>query len=152
MSYARGTQECADSFDLERFTRAQAEIYPQVLAELGDGQKRTHWMWFIFPQIAGLGHSTTAQYYAIRGLAEARQYLDHPVLGPRLDECAEAVLAIQGRSALEIFGSPDNLKLRSCMTLFACITEPGSVFMRVLDQYFSGERDLRTLQLLEQYG
>ena len=136
-------------FDLERFTSAQAAIYGGVLAELRSGRKRTHWMWFIFPQIEGLGHSATTMHYAIKSIDEARAYLNHPVLGPRLRECAEAVLAIEGRTASEIFPYPDDLKLKSSMTLFAAASEPGSVFVRVLDKYFAGRQDERTLQLLK---
>ena len=139
----------SDTFDLNRFTSAQQNIYDSALAELRSGQKRTHWMWYIFPQIDGLGHSTTSKHYAIKSLEEARQYLNHPVLGKRLLECAEAVYAVEGRSVSEIFGYPDNLKLKSSMTLFASVAAPGSVFARVLDKYFNGERDALTLQLLE---
>ena len=135
-----------DPFDLERFVDAQKRIYGAVLAELRGGQKRSHWMWFIFPQIDGLGHSPTARFYAIKDLREARAYLDHPLLGARLRECAEAVLAVEGRSASAIFGYPDDMKLRSSMTLFAEVDEgPQSVFDRVLDKYFGGERDGATL-------
>lgn len=136
-----------EPFGLSRFTSAQARFYDRVLAELRSGQKRTHWMWYIFPQIDGLAYSTTSKYYAIKSIAEARQYLNHPVLGTRLLECAEVVFAIDGRSISEIFAFPDNLKLKSCMTLFACVAEPRSVFVRILDKYFHGERDVRTLQL-----
>lgn len=136
-------------FDLERFISAQAAIYGGVLAELRSGRKRTHWMWFIFPQIEGLGHSATTLHYAIKSIDEARAYLNHPVLGPRLRECAEAVLAVEGRRASEIFPYPDDLKLKSSMTLFAAASEPGSVFVRVLDKYFAGNQDERTLQLLK---
>jgi len=135
--------------DLSRFTIAQERIYDNALAELRNGRKRTHWMWFIFPQIDGLGHSATAKHYAIKSMEEARQYLTHPVLGKRLLECAEAVFAIEGRSISEIFAYPDNLKLKSSMTLFASVAAPGSVFERVLDKYFNGERDVLTLQILE---
>jgi len=138
-----------NTFDLKRFTDAQAGIYETAYAELKNGQKRTHWMWYIFPQIDGLGRSTTARFYAIKSLEEARQYLKHPVLEARLLECTETVLAIDGRTASEIFGYPDDLKLKSSMTLFASVTTPGSVFVRVLDKYFYGEQDARTLQLLE---
>jgi uncharacterized protein (DUF1810 family) len=138
-----------DLYDLTRFIRAQERVYADVLAELRGGQKLTHWMWFIFPQIDGLGNSSTTKYYAIKSIDEARQYLSHPVLGPRLLECAETVLAIRGRSVSEIFGYPDDLKLRSSMTLFACVAGPDSVFDRVLDGCFPGERDARTLQLLK---
>jgi uncharacterized protein (DUF1810 family) len=145
-----------DPFDLHRFTSAQAGIYTQALAELNSGQKRTHWMWFIFPQIDGLGFSPTSKYYAIKSLEEARQYLDHPVLGARLLECTDAVLAFEGRSIADIFGYPDDLKLKSCMTLFSSVaseeseTDQPSVFFRVLEKYFHGERDARTLALLDQ--
>ncbi len=138
-----------DPFDLSRFTPAQERIYDRVLAELRSGQKRTHWMWYIFPQIDGLGHSTTTKHYAIKSIEEARQYLNHPVLGTRLLECAEAVLAVEGRSVSEIFGYPDDLKLKSSMTLFETVADKRSVFVRVLDKYFHGERDVRTLHLLE---
>lgn len=139
-----------DPYDLNRFTTAQEHIYDQVLAELKRGQKRTHWMWFIFPQITGLGFSSTSRHYAIKNLAEARHYLNHPVLGPRLLECTNTVLAIEGRTASDIFGYPDDLKLKSSMTLFECAADPGSVFARVLDKYFQGERDNKTLNLLGQ--
>jgi uncharacterized protein (DUF1810 family) len=137
-----------DPHDLNRFVRAQEHDYARALAEIRSGRKRTHWMWYIFPQLDGLGFSETARRYAIRGLDEARAYLGHPVLGPRLVECAEAVLAVQGRSAREIFGAPDDLKLRSCATLFAEVAPAGSVFRRVLEVYFGGEADGRTLALL----
>jgi len=138
-----------DPFNLSRFVSAQARIYDEVLAELRSGQKRTHWMWFIFPQIEGLGYSATSMHYAIKSEAEARQYLKHPVLGRRLLECAETVLNIEGRSASDIFGYPDDLKLKSSMTLFAYVTHPESVFARVLDKYFQGKHDAMTVSLLE---
>jgi uncharacterized protein (DUF1810 family) len=141
-----------DPFPLSRFTEAQNSIYDTVLAELGNGEKRTHWMWFIFPQIDGLGHSPAAKYYAIKSIEEARQYLKHPVLGKRLVQCAEAVLAVEGRSASEIFGYPDDMKLKSSMTLFALVAEPQSIFSRVLAKYFRGERDVKTLSLAEETG
>ena len=137
-----------DPFGLRRFTSAQKGAYGSAIAELQGGQKRTHWMWYIFPQIDGLGHSATARHYAIKSMDEARQYLGHPILGARLVECAEAVLAIEGRTVSEIFGYPDDLKLKSSMTLFACVADRGSVFDRVLDKYFQGGRDVRTLELL----
>ena len=148
MTEATDTIDSDDSFDLNRFTRAQQSVYDGVLEELRSGRKRTHWMWYIFPQIDGLGYSATSKHYAIKSVEEARQYLNHPVLGPRLLECSETVLAIEGRSASEIFGYPDDLKLKSSMTLFARVADPGSVFARILDRYFHGERDVRTLQLL----
>jgi uncharacterized protein (DUF1810 family) len=139
----------ASSIDLERFVSAQASVYSEALAEIRSGRKRTHWIWFIFPQVAGLGHSSTSMHYAIRSLEEARAYLKHPLLGSRLTECAEAVLAVEGRTASDIFPYPDDLKLRSCMTLFAAAAQPESVFARVLEKYFQGKHDERTLQLLK---
>jgi len=137
-----------DPFDLDRFLVAQEVQYDAALAEIRDGRKRSHWMWYVFPQIAGLGLSEMSQRYAIRSAAEARAYLEHPVLGPRLVECFEAVLGVAGRTAGEIFGSPDELKLRSCATLVASVSPPESVFERMLVRYFAGERDLRTVELL----
>lgn len=134
--------------DLTRFLEAQRETYATALSELRRGRKQSHWMWFIFPQIDGLGSSPTARHYAIKSRDEARAYLQHPVLGPRLLECAEAVLAIEARSAREIFGTPDDLKLRSSATLFAAVSPKGSMFERVLDKYFDGQPDQKTLSLL----
>ena len=148
MTRASDTNGGDGPFDLGRFTGAQDSVYDRVLAELRDGRKRTHWMWFVFPQIDGLGHSSTARHYAIKSMAEARAYLDHTVLGKRLRECAEVLLAVEGRSASEIFGYPDDLKLCSSMTLFARAAGPGSVFERVLERYHDGEEDPRTLELL----
>ena len=139
-----------DPFDLARFTAAQDPIFDIVLAELKGGRKRTHWMWFVFPQVDGLGLSATSKRYAIKGRAEARAYLDHPMLGSRLRECAEAVLAIEGRSANEIFGSPDDMKLKSSMTLFAMVGD--DVFERVLEKFFQGRPDAATLRLLDGPG
>ena len=138
-----------DPFDMARFTSAQAGVYDYALAELRHGQKRTHWMWYIFPQLDGLGHSTTSKHFAIKSVEEARQYLDHPILGARLLECAEAILAIKGRSVSEIFGFPDDAKLRSSMTLFAHVSAPDSVFVRVLDKFFNGKQDAKTLHLMD---
>ena len=135
-------------YDLSRFVPAQEADYAQALSEIKSGRKRTHWMWYVFPQIDGLAFSATSKLYAIKSVEEARAYLDHPVLGPRLLECAEAALHIEGTSAAEIFGSPDDLKLKSCATLFASITPRGSVFDRLLEKYYRGERDSKTLQLL----
>jgi uncharacterized protein (DUF1810 family) len=137
------------SHDLDRFVRAQERTYETALAEIRGGRKRSHWMWYVFPQIAGLGYSETSRRYAIRDTAEARAYFEHPLLGPRLIECFEAALSIEGRTAHEIFGSPDELKFRSCATLFGCVTPPGSVFECVLDKYFEGEGDQRTQELVE---
>jgi uncharacterized protein (DUF1810 family) len=133
---------------LERFVDAQRTSYDRALSELRAGRKRSHWMWYLFPQLAGLGRSAMAERYAIASLAEAEAYLKHPVLGPRLIECATAVLDVEGRSAHEIFGSPDDLKLRSCATLFALVSPPGSVFSRLLAKYFGGAHDEQTLRLL----
>ena len=138
----------ADPFDLERFVRAQEGVYEAALAELRAGRKRSHWMWFVFPQLAGLGTSPMAQRYAIGSLAEARAYLGHPVLGPRLRACAETLLGVEGRTVHEILGSPDDLKLRSCATLFAAVAGPGSPFAHLLDRYYGGERDPETLRRL----
>ncbi len=136
-----------DPFSLKRFLSAQTGVHDRALAELRSGEKRSHWMWFIFPQIEGLGFSATSRQYAIKSLAEARAYLGHPVLGPRLRECAAAALAVEGRTASDIFGYPDDMKLKSSMTLFALVAEQDSVFARVLDKYFGGERDARTFEL-----
>jgi uncharacterized protein (DUF1810 family) len=135
-------------FDLGRFVEAQEKDYERALAEIRGGRKRSHWIWYIFPQIDGLGFSSMSQRYAIKSAAEADAFLKHPVLGPRLMECCEAILRVEGRSALEILGSPDDMKLKSCATLFACLSPPGSVFERVLDTYYQGERDTQTLRLL----
>lgn len=137
-----------DRYDLQRFVAAQERTYPHVLAEIRQGRKRTHWMWFIFPQMAGLGSSATAALYAIETRAEAAAYLAHPILGARLRECAGALLSLASASASDIFGFPDDLKLRSSMTLFASVSPPGSIFQQVLDRYFGGEGDQRTLRLL----
>jgi uncharacterized protein (DUF1810 family) len=139
----------SDPHNLERFIRAQEPDYERALQEISRGQKRSHWMWYIFPHIDGLAASPTAKHFAIKGLAEARAYLDHPVLGPRLLRAAEAVAAFESRTAREIFGTPDDLKLRSSATLFAVVEPPGSVFHRLLGQYYDGKPDDRTLELLE---
>jgi uncharacterized protein (DUF1810 family) len=136
-----------DPYDLDRFVRAQAADYDRALAELRGGKKRSHWMWYIFPQIEGLGQSPMSRRYSIKSAAEARAYLDHPVLGPRLRECAAVVNGTAGRSALEIFGSPDDMKLRSCATLFASVSDD-AVFDQVLQKYFNGQNDKETLRLL----
>lgn len=134
---------------LGRFRDAQAAVYDDVVAELRAGRKRSHWMWFAFPQIDGLAHSATARHFAITGVEEARDYLADDVLGGRLRECARLVAAIDGSTVEEIFGFPDNLKLRSSMTLFAAATDDDADFAAVLEKYFGGEADPRTLQLLE---
>ena len=139
-----------DPFDLNRFVEAQSDVFQRALTELKRGEKRSHWMWFIFPQIDGLGYSSTAKFYAIKSKDETKAYLNHSLLGPRLIECSKVLLQHQGLSASDIFGFPDDLKLRSSMTLFATVSEPDSVFSRVLGQYFEGQPDDRTLELLRQ--
>ena len=141
--------DASDLFDLARFVRAQQPDYDRALAELRAGSKRTHWMWYIFPQLDDLGRSAIARRYAISGVSEAQAYLRHGVLGPRLVECATAVRDLEGRSAHEIFGSPDDLKLRSCATLFAQVsTDP--VFAQLLTRYFDGTSDPDTQQRVSQ--
>jgi len=137
-----------DPFELERFVTAQAGDYQRALEEIRAGRKRSHWIWYILPQLAGLGSSPRSQHFGIKSLAEARAYLGHPVLGPRLREVAQAALEVEGRTAHEIFGSPDDLKLRSCATLFAAVVPGDSVFQRLLDRYFAGEPDPRTVRLI----
>ena len=143
----------SDPYDLERFVEAQARCYARVLQELAAGEKTSHWMWFIFPQLRGLGMSSTARRFGLSGLEEARAYLAHPLLGARLRECTRSVLAVEGRTAHEIFGSPDDLKLRSCLTLFAQAAGPSPAaetrsFGEALAKYYGGEPDPRTLELL----
>jgi len=137
-----------DTFDLDRFVSAQEDVYDSALAEIRGGRKRTHWMWFVFPQLRGLWSSPISRQFSIRSAAEARAYLAHPVLGPRLVECCEALLELKSTSATEIFGSPDDMKLRSCATVFASVSEPGSVFQRVLSRFFGGAPDERSEALL----
>ena len=143
------TSSHEDPYDLSRFILAQENIYDQALAELKSGHKRSHWMWYIFPQIAGLGESTFSKHYAIKSVEEARHYLIHPILGTRLLECTTAVLAVEGRSAAEIFGYLDDLKFKSSMTLFGSVAGPRSVFVRIRAKYFDGDYDVKTVQLLE---
>ena len=138
----------ADTFDLQRFVDAQAPVYDTVVDELRAGAKRSHWIWFIFPQLAGLGRSPTAGRFAISSLAEAQAYLDHDILGPRLRECTHLVNSIEGRSVDEIFGWPDNLKVRSSMTLFARATPDNAKFLRLLEKFYGGEQDPATVALL----
>lgn len=137
-----------DPFDLQRFVEAQSATYDAALAELQAGRKRSHWMWFVFPQLAGLGSSSMAQRYAISGLPEASAYLQHPTLGPRLRACTAAVNAVEGRSAHDILGSPDDLKFRSCMSLFARAAPQEALFRDALGKYFDGAPDPRTLAAL----
>ena len=138
-----------DTFDLARFVAAQNASYAAALEEIRAGRKQTHWMWFVFPQLQGLGSSSTARFYAIKNAAEAEAYLAHPVLGPRLLEISDVLLGVEGKSASEIFGSPDDLKLRSCATLFANVSECGSVFEQVLEKFFDGQPDPETMRLLQ---
>lgn len=138
------------SYDLERFLKGQARNYDSALREIREGCKRSHWMWYVFPQIQGLGFSSTAQYYAIRDLEEAKAYLQHPVLRERLLEISNALLLLDSHNASEVFGWPDDLKLRSSMTLFAEAEPECDVFQKVLDQYFQGSKDERTLEILSQ--
>ncbi|MEP9371576.1 DUF1810 domain-containing protein [Mesorhizobium sp. KR1-2] len=140
--------EAADPFDLARFVRAQDRVISSVRAELKNGRKASHWMWFVFPQIAGLGMSSMSQRYGIASLDEARAYLAHPVLGARLRECVEILLALPPRSAHDIFGSPDDHKLRSSLTLFEQAAPGEALFARALERYYGGGRDKATLKLL----
>lgn len=136
--------------NLQRFLDAQQRAYATALAEIHAGRKRSHWMWYIFPQIQGLGYSETARFYAIQGQQEAAAYLQHPVLGPRLVEISAALLELDSTDATRIMGSPDDVKLRSSMTLFAAQKGANLVFQRVLDKFFNGNQDARTLQILQQ--
>ena len=135
--------------DLQRFLGAQDRDYQTALAEIRNGRKQSHWMWYIFPQIDGLGFSSTAKFYSIRDLDEAKNYFEHPVLGERLVEISEALLKIEGKTANQILGSPDDMKLKSSMTLFGALENTSAVFQRVLDKYFDGAKDRKTLQLIE---
>jgi uncharacterized protein (DUF1810 family) len=136
------------TFDLDRFITAQERQYPEALNEIRNGRKETHWVWFVFPQLEGLGFSPMSRKYAIKNKDEALAYLHHIVLGPRLVAITQALLEVKGKSAYEIMGSPDDMKLKSCMTLFALISKEGNAFQRVLDNYFEGEHDERTIVLL----
>jgi uncharacterized protein (DUF1810 family) len=134
---------------INRFIREQENIYPQVIKELKNGKKVSHWMWFIFPQIEGLGSSSTSKYYSIKTIAEAKEYLAHPLLGKRLLECSKVLLKIEGKSAEDIFGYPDHLKLQSSMTLFSFISPASTVFLEVLNEYFNNQKDQKTLNILK---
>jgi uncharacterized protein (DUF1810 family) len=138
-----------DIHDLQRFVEAQEPVYDRVRAELRAGAKASHWMWFVFPQLKQLGRSATAQHFGIASLAEAKAYWQHPLLGARLKECSELVVSVEGKTALRIFGSPDDLKFRSSMTLFEEAASDEPVFGRALEKYFRGGRDRRTLELLQ---
>jgi uncharacterized protein (DUF1810 family) len=137
--------------NLDRFVEAQAHNYEDAVAELRAGRKTSHWMWYVFPQIQGLGTSAMSSRYSIKSEDEARAYLNHPILGRRLRECATIVLNIEGRSANEIFGSPDDMKLRSSATLFAYVSGD-EIFQKILDKYFAGETDVNTIELLEKHS
>lgn len=141
----------SDIHNLTRFVDAQKGVYDSVVQELRNGMKRGHWMWYIFPQIAGLGMTATSQMYAIESIDEAKAYYAHPILGSRLQECTQLVTNVKGRTAKEIFGYIDNLKFRSCMTLFGCASGEG-VFRDALDKYFDGEADQLTLDILKAAG
>jgi len=137
-----------DPYNLQRFVSAQEAEYGQALAEIRAGRKKNHWMWFIFPQFDGLGFSPTSRFYSIKTIEEAKAYLDHPVLGPRLLKCIRALLELQGRTAAQIFGSPDDLKLRSCLTLYSVASPSEKIFRKALEKYYAGEPDVRTLRLI----
>jgi uncharacterized protein (DUF1810 family) len=149
MATASATHSTNDPFDLSRFLNAHEANYKHALSEIRGGQKRTHWMWYIFPQMDGLAFSSMSLHYSIKSIEEAQAYLNHPVLGSRLVECAEAVVEVEGLSIAQILGAPDDLKLRSCATLFASVSPSGSVFDRILEKYYHGVRDDKTLHLLE---
>jgi uncharacterized protein (DUF1810 family) len=138
----------SDPFDLQRFVEAQARVYHTIVDELRGGRKRSHWIWFVFPQLSGLGSSPMAARYAISSLDEARAYLRHDVLGPRLHECAQLVNRVEGRSITQIFGSPDDLKVRSSMTLFARATDDNDDFVELLERYYGGQEDPLTMARL----
>ena len=145
---AKGEPIMNDHFDLDRFVKAQDPVYDRVLDELRAGRKTSHWMWYVFPQLRGLGWTPTAQHYGIVSLDEARAYLAHPVLGPRLLECVNLVLGLQGRTAGQVFGYPDELKFRSCLTLFAAAAPQVEAFSAALARYYGGEADALTLERL----
>ena len=138
-----------EPYNLQRFIDAQERDYRAALAEIRAGRKRSHWMWYVFPQFHGLGFSPTTVHFSIKSADEARAYLEHPVLGSRLRECADALLALDGCSAHQVFGSPDDLKLKSSMTLFARVSPGGSVFEQVIDRYYDGQQDRMTIELLD---
>ena len=138
-----------DPFNLSRFLEAQDSVFVDVLYELRAGRKRTHWMWFVFPQIRGLGRSPMSEIFAISSLQEAKAYLAHPILGPRLKECTQLVNAVEGHSISQIFGNPDDMKFRSCMTLFAQATGDNKIFQDALQKHFGGKPDPMTIELIE---
>jgi uncharacterized protein (DUF1810 family) len=152
MTDIKQSGDAGDRYDLNRFVQAQEHDYQRALSEVKNGHKRSHWIWYIFPQFDGLGFSAMSKRYAIKSIAEAKAYLNHPILGSRLIECVEAALSVEGRSAHEIFGSPDDMKLKSCATLFAYVSPPGSVFEQLLEKFFNGDRDPKTLDLLTKFS
>lgn len=135
--------------DLKRFLEAQENDFATALAEIRRGRKQSHWMWYIFPQIAGLGFSSTSKFYAIKDRSEAENYLAHPILGERLVEISNALLEVEGKTANQIFGSPDDVKLKSSMTLFGALENTNPIFHKVLDKYFNGGKDQKTLELID---
>lgn len=148
MSKQYSSERQAHDFDLVRFIEAQEFVYPRVTNELQNGKKQSHWMWFIFPQVIGLGISSISKLYSIKSIEEAKAYLNHPVLGKRLIECSAILLDIKDKSANEIFGFPDNVKLQSCMTLFSTVSPEEPVFDKVLTKYFKNAKDQRTIEIL----
>ena len=150
MPIKQNNEENTTGFDLARFIEAQEKVYTQVIAELGKGEKRSHWMWFIFPQVDGLGTSATAKKYAIKSVEEAKAYAQHPLLGQRLLECCYLLLATQDKTATEILGTPDDHKLQSCMTLFAKLIPEESVYVTVLVKFYGGKIDPRTIIILKE--
>jgi uncharacterized protein (DUF1810 family) len=148
MSETKPASRADDPYDLQRFVEPQNRCYERVCAELTAGRKESHWMWFIFPQLKGLGHSAMANHYAIKSLQEAEAYLSHAILGPRLRECTELVVQVEGRSVEQIFGDPDDMKFRSSMTLFANTTLENKIFHDALKKYFGGKPDPLTMRLL----
>lgn len=138
-----------NTHNLQRFIDAQQHDYPIALAEIKQGRKRSHWMWYIFPQLDGLGHSKTSRFYAIKNINEAQTYLEHPVLGKHLVEISRELLNLPTRNATQVFGTPDDLKLRSCITLFAVLPGTDPVFQQVLDKFFDGDADIATLRIIQ---
>ncbi|MEO7121357.1 MAG: DUF1810 domain-containing protein [Ginsengibacter sp.] len=137
------------TYSLQRFIDAQENVYPTALSEIRNGRKRSHWMWFVFPQIAGLGFSPTSKLYAIKNIEEAAAYLQHPVLGKRLNDISKELLKVENNNAYSIFGSPDDIKLQSSMTLFSSVRNSEKVFGLVLQKYFNGKKDFHTLKILD---
>jgi uncharacterized protein (DUF1810 family) len=145
-------QKMVADTDIQRFVLAQETVYLKVVSELQNGKKKSHWMWFIFPQIEGLGFTSTSKYYSIKSIQEAKGYIDHPVLGKRLLECSQIILNIEGKSAADIFGYPDDMKLQSSMTLFSFVSPKTTVFRGVLKKYFRERKDKKTLDILQSIG